>query len=479
METKEMESAVKQHSVLVLEDDQNLASALRDFLDEEGWEVDTATTVAEARSKVAEKVFDLVLADYLLPDAHGLTIFEEIQRRSPLTKVMMMTGVKDMEVAAEAFKKGASDLISKPFKITELEQRIDRLMEEKRRQIKTETPAPARRPFLEPHNMVGQGPSIQIVFRLIDMVADTNATVLISGESGTGKELVARAIHDQSPRRKSAFVAINCGAIPENLLEDALFGHVRGAYTDARGARGGKFEQANGGTLFLDEIGNMPLSLQVKLLRVLEEKQFEKLGSDQTVKVDVRIIAATNSELREKVKRGEFRDDLFYRLHVVPIHLPPLRERTEDIPLLASHFLQLFSQEHNLPEKQLDPGGLKRLKQYDWPGNVRELRNVLELAFVTSRDRTVLEAEDFPTLRIGSNSHGDQRELMQNFMRLPDEGVDLNQLVTELERDLIVQSLERTGGNKGQAARLLSLKRTTLVEKLRRLKMLKDEASNT
>jgi DNA-binding NtrC family response regulator len=326
---------------------------------------------------------------------------------------------------------------------------------------------------------VGQGPSIQIVFRLIDMVADTNATVLISGESGTGKELVARAIHDQSPRRKSAFVAINCGAIPENLLEDALFGHVRGAYTDARGARGGKFEQANGGTLFLDEIGNMPLSLQVKLLRVLEEKQFEKLGSDQTVKVDVRIIAATNSELREKVKRGEFRDDLFYRLHVVPIHLPPLRERTEDIPLLASHFLQLFSQEHNLPEKQLDPGGLKRLKQYDWPGNVRELRNVLELAFVTSRDRTVLEAEDFPTLRIGSNSHGDQRELMQNFMRLPDEGVDLNQLVTELERDLIVQSLERTGGNKGQAARLLSLKRTTLVEKLRRLKMLKDEASNT
>ncbi|HEY3127998.1 MAG TPA: sigma-54 dependent transcriptional regulator [Acidobacteriota bacterium] len=465
------------HSVLVLEDDRALASALRDFLDEEGWEVETAGTVGEARTKVADKVFDLVLADYLLPDEHGLSIFEEIQHRSPLTKVMMMTGVKDMEVAAEAFKKGAADLISKPFKIAELEERIGRLMVAKRNQVKAEIQTSARRPFLEPHNMVGQGPAIQIVFRLIDMVADTNATVLITGESGTGKELVARAIHDSSPRRKNSFVALNCGAIPENLLEDELFGHVRGAYTDARGSRIGRFEQANGGTLFLDEIGNMPLSLQVKLLRVLEEKQFEKLGSDETVKVDVRIVTATNSELREKVKRGEFRDDLFYRLHVVPIHLPPLRERPEDIPLLATHFLQLFSQEHGLPPKQLDTGAIKHLKQYDWPGNIRELRNVLELAFVTSRDRTILEVGDFPTLRAVKIAGVEEKPLLQNYMRLPEGGIDLNQVVAELEKSLICQSLERTGGNKGQAARLLSLKRTTLVEKLRRLNLLKENGS--
>lgn len=458
------------NSVLVLEDDLNLASALRDFFEGEGWQVETAGTAAEAQSKLTHQIFDLVLADYLLPDANGLSIFEDIQTRSPLTKIMMMTGVVDMEVAAKAFKKGASDLISKPFKITELEERIEQLMEARR--LETEKREPEPKVVRKLSEMVGQSPSIKKALRLIDLVAGKNATVLVTGESGTGKELVARAIHQLSSRNKSPFIAINCGAIPENLLENELFGHVRGAFTDASESRTGKFEQANGGTLFLDEISNMPLSLQVKLLRVLEEREFEKLGSNQTIKVDVRIIAATNCDLREKIKTGEFRFDLFYRLNVVPIQLPPLRERRDDIPLLVNHFLKSVSDEHGLPQKKLEPAALKQLIQYDWPGNIRELRNVLELASVLSGDRTILTVEDFPISH--ESSEPDQLELLQKYLQLPEEGIDLNQVMSELERNLIYQSLKRTGGNKGKAARLLFLKRTTLVEKARRMNLLKE-----
>jgi DNA-binding NtrC family response regulator len=280
-------------SVLVLEDDLALSSALKDYLEEEGWEVECAATAAGARARLADTIFDLVLADYLLPDADGITVFDEIQARSPLTKVMMMTGVRDMEVAARAFREGADDLISKPFQITELARRIENLMCKREQR---DSGAPQTNGDFRPRHLVGQSVAMKKVFRLIELIADKNATVLITGESGTGKELVARAIHRGSPRSKNPFVAINCGAIPENLLEDELFGHVRGAYTDARDSRVGKFEQANGGVLFLDEIGNMTLSLQMKFLRVLEEREFEKLGSNRPVRIDVRVLAATNCD---------------------------------------------------------------------------------------------------------------------------------------------------------------------------------------
>jgi transcriptional regulator with PAS, ATPase and Fis domain len=293
----------------------------------------------------------------------------------------------------------------------------------------------------------------------------------VTGESGTGKELIAKAIHDLSSRRHKAFVAINCAAIPENLLEDELFGHVRGAYTDARQPREGKLEEASEGTLFLDEIGEMPPALQVKLLRVLEEKAFQKLGSNQTIRVDFRLVAATNSNLWERVKEGRFREDLFYRLNVVPIQLPPLRERKEDLTLLTNHFLKLVSQEYGEKVKKFDTDALKMLVRHGWPGNVRELRNAIELSFILSGDRNVILREDIPTL--SEELAEDKRTMIYDqLLELPEEGINLNQVVSEVEKKLITQSLQRTNGNKGKAARLLDLKRTTLVEKLRRMKLL-------
>lgn len=463
-----------ERSVLVLEDDVVLAETLKEFLEQSGWRVECSHTAGDARSKLESDVFDLVLADYLLPDDHGVVVFEEIQRRSPLTRVMLMTGVQDMAVAAQAFRKGADGLLPKPFDIPELEERIEELMESKTGVFEedqgisgTDSPQPS------PKYIVGDSRAIRKVLRLVTMVAKKKASVLITGESGTGKELIARAIHDLSPRSKESFVAINCGAIPENLLEDEFFGHVRGAYTDARQPRQGKLEQASKGTLFLDEIGEMPAPLQIKLLRVLEERTFQRLGSNETVKVDFRLVAATNSNLWDKVKEGQFREDLFYRLNVVPVHVPALRDRKEDLGLLANHFVKLLSREYGEKTKKFNPDSLKMLTHHDWPGNIRELRNVVELAFILAEERQILTQNDLPTLA-ASLSGDAQSHIFENLMELPEEGINLNQVVSEVEKNLIFQSLQRTNGNKGKAARLLELKRTTLVEKLRRMKLLED-----
>jgi len=459
-----------QNSVLLLEDDASLTGLLVRFFEEWGWLVESSDTVADARRKIESATFDLVLADYLLPDSTGLEIFEEIQRRSPETKVMLMTGVQDMNVAASAIRKGAADLLPKPFNLRELEERIEILMTRK----DSSRVGPDTRILLNeeewPANIVGESPAIRKVVRLIQMVAKKEPPVLITGESGTGKELVARAIHELSQRSKGPFVAINCGAIPDNLLEDELFGHVKGAYTDARASRIGKFGEAEGGTLFLDEIGEMRPSLQVKLLRVLEERTFQRLGSNQLFKADFRLIAATNADLQEKLREGHFRQDLFYRLNVVPVHTPPLRERISDLPLLVNHFLALFANQYREPQKSLGPKTLRMLMQHDWPGNIRELRNAIELGFILAGDRKTILTEDFPTL-VESIDTENQPGLLEDLLQLPEEGIDLNQVVSEVERNLITQSLKRTGGNKGKAARLLFLKRTTLVEKLRRMKL--------
>jgi len=458
--------------VLLLEDDTTLSDLLRRFLEQWGWEVQCAETVSQARQIISSCAFDLVLSDYLLPDANGLEIFDEIQRRSPLTQVMLMTGVQDMNVAASALRKGAVDLLPKPFRMQDLEERIAAAMARKSASQSAVEEEPEK-DTRWPRHFIGESEAIRRVVRLVMMVAQKDPPVLVTGESGTGKELIARAIHDLSARCNKPFIALNCGAIPENLLEDELFGHVRGAYTDAKTTRVGRFEEADGGTLFLDEIGEMKPALQVKLLRVLEEHCVQRLGSNQKITVDFRVIAATNADLRKKIEAGEFREDLFYRLNVVPIHSPPLRERKSDIPLLVNHFLKLNAAQYDEEPKHLDPKALRILTQHEWPGNIRELRNVVELGFILSGERRVILPEDLPTLdaTLGATVHGAQ---LDSLLRLPDEGIDLNQVVTEVERNLICQSLERTGGNKGKAARLLFLKRTTLVEKLRRMNLLED-----
>lgn len=461
-----------QYAVLLIEDDATLAELLTRFFEQWGWSVTSAATVREARDAIASSTFDLVLCDYLLPDDNGLAVFDEIQRRSPLTKLMMMTGVQDMRVAASALRKGASDLLPKPFNLQELEERIAAVMN-RRSEVVTRH---ALKDLAEddwPAGMVGESEAVRKVVRLIRMVAEKGPPVLITGESGTGKELVARAIHEQSSRRDKPFVALNCAAIPESLLEDELFGHVRGAYTDAKTTRIGRLEQAHGGTLFLDEIGEMRPALQVKLLRVLESRTLQRLGSNQEVPVDFRVIAATNADLRKKIEDGEFREDLFYRLNVVPIHNPALRDRKSDLPLLTNHFLKYFARQYSEPAKRLDPAALKVLTAHNWPGNIRELRNVIELAYILSGENLVISPQDLPTLdeKLGASVHGAQ---LETLLKLPEEGIDLNQVVNEVERNLICQSLERTGGNKGQAARLLFLKRTTLVEKLRRMNLLEE-----
>jgi transcriptional regulator with PAS, ATPase and Fis domain len=301
------------------------------------------------------------------------------------------------------------------------------------------------------------------LFQLLETVAPTNSTILITGETGTGKEVVARAIHLNGPRRMHRFVALNCSAIPETLLEAELFGHVRGAFTGAVGNRQGRLEQAHRGTVFLDEVGTMSAALQMKLLRVLQEREFERVGDSHTTKVDVRVIAATNSDLARMVAEGQFREDLFYRLNVIPVHLPPLRERKEDIPLLVQHFLAIF-RNGATTSLTVSQEAMRRLMSFSWPGNVRQLENAVERAVALSAGRTQIDVGDLPT-----EVQKAQETALTTAVTLPEDGLDLDAFIADIERDLIQRSLERTGGNKGKAARLLNLKRTTLVEKLKRL----------
>jgi DNA-binding NtrC family response regulator len=313
--------------------------------------------------------------------------------------------------------------------------------------------------------LVGQSGTIKEVFKLIELVADKSCSVLITGETGTGKELVARALHEQSRRRRYSFVSINCGAIPEQLLEDELFGHVKGAYTSAHTSRIGRLEQANKGTLFLDEIGNMPQELQIKLLRVLQEKEFQRLGSNSTIKVDPRIIAATNQDLLALIKEKRFREDLYYRLNVFPIRLSPLRERHEDIPILAEHFIQRYCSLYATSTKKPSPVVLELLHAHDWPGNIRELENVIESAVILAGHSTALEVKHFPiTLKQVKES-----ALQNSDLELPDTGIDYQNVVSHVERSLLLEGLRRFGGNRSKTANFLKLKRTTLLEKMKRL----------
>jgi DNA-binding NtrC family response regulator len=368
-----------------------------------------------------------------------------------------------MSDALNAGKRGASDFIAKPFQFDELFLRLQKALEQQR--LKSHN-AYLQSELDQRHHqfssIIGQSSRpMQKLVHVLETVAPSNSTILITGETGAGKEVVARAIHHNSARRQNRFVALNCSAIPETLLEAELFGHVRGAFTGAVGARQGRFEQAHKGTLFLDEVGTMSTALQMKLLRALQEREFERIGDNQTVKVDVRVIAATNSDLSKMVAEGTFREDLYYRLHVIPIQLPPLRQRREDIPALVKHFLEKFAPGTAM---QVSQGAMRALMAYQWPGNVRQLENAIERAVALSAGRREVAITDLPA---EVQTTPETTETL--FVDFPDSGLDLPAYLAKIERDLIQRSLERTGGNRNKAAELLRIKRTTLVEKLRRL----------
>ena len=451
-------------NILLVDDEEALRLVVAERLTDEGFDVVEAASGEAALEQLQRFAFDVIISDLRLPGLDGRQVIDAALERYPGILAIVVTGYATVKDAVDIIKRGASDFVAKPFQFDELLHVINSAREQRR--LKEEN-AYLRQQLDQRFGlgaMVGKSAPMRALYQLIETVASTSATVLITGETGTGKEIVARAIHQSSLRRQQKFVAINCGAIPEPLLEAELFGHVRGAFTGAIQSRQGRIEQADKGTILLDEVGTMPASLQMKLLRVLQEREFERVGDSRTIRVDVRILAATNADLARMVKEGTFREDLFYRLNVVAVQISPLRERSEDIPLLVARFID-----------KLQPAGdgrepvvvsqevMRRLMACEWPGNVRQLENVIERALALGGGRRRIDVDDLPP-----DMRGDAAPVPV-APRLTESGVDLPALVADFERQMIDQALTRTEGNRGAAARLLGLKRTTLVEKLRRL----------
>jgi DNA-binding NtrC family response regulator len=455
---------INKEQVLVVDDEEDLRKAIVDILTLDGFEVDQAGSAEESAEKLSQTAYDVLITDHNLPGKTGVELLEESLVRYPEIIGIIITGYGTIETAVNAIKKGAYNYLAKPFKLVELPVMVRKGLKERHLRFENQY---LRKQLDERYgfdNIIGTGRGMKRIFELIETIAGLASTVLIQGETGTGKELIAKAIHFNSQRKDQKMVSINCGAIPENLLESELFGHVKGAFTGAVQTRIGRFEQANGGTIFLDEIGNMPLALQVKLLRVLQEREFERVGGNNTVKVDVRIIAATSSNLEQMVKDGTFREDLYYRLNVIPIDLPPLRERREDIPLLVQRFIEHFCETHKLDLKTISPHVLKALMAYDWPGNVRQLENIVERMVALTANRPAILPADLP----GEIQNRDSLNFVP-LIEIPEGGISFQDVVTDMERELIVQSLRKTNGNKKLAAKLLNLKRTTLIEKIKRI----------
>src|SRR5215510_9500095 len=447
--------------LLLVEDEAPLRQAIAEQLSDRGYQVEQAESGEAAIARLADFAFDIIITDLRLPGVDGSAVIEAAVARYPDIIAIVVTGYGTVKDAVEAIKRGASDFVSKPFQIDELLHVLGSAVEQRR--LKSEN-AYLRSQLEERYRfegVVGKSRPMARLFQLLETVAPTNSTILITGETGTGKEVVARAIHLNGPRRMHRFVALNCSAIPETLLEAELFGHVRGAFTGAVGTRQGLIEQAHKGTLFLDEVGTMSTALQMKLLRAVQEREFERVGDNQTIKVDVRFIGATNSDLAKMVADGTFREDLFYRLNVIPIQLPPLRERRDDIPLLVTHFLEKFSPGTVMRVSQ---PAMRALMAYSWPGNVRQLENALERAVALSAGRNEIDITDLP-----QETQALPQTAAMPSVDFPESGLDLPAYLSSIERDLIRRSLERTGGNRNKAAELLRIKRTTLVEKLKRI----------
>jgi len=436
--------------LLIVDDEENLLEFLVLLLSKEGYEIDTAGNVGEAKEKISHKTYDLLLCDLTMPDGTGLDVLETIKaEQEDPSAVIMMTAYSSTETAVEAMKLGAYDYVSKPFDVEELKILVKKALEKIRL---SDENAYLRKELEERYtfgNIIGRSARMQKVFATVEKIAKTSSTVLVQGESGTGKELIARAIHYNSPRSSKRFLSVNCGALPDSLLESELFGHERGAFTGAVKEKKGLFSEADAGTLFLDEIGEMTPAMQVKLLRVLQEGSIRKVGSTREEEVDVRVIAATNRDLEEQIKEGEFREDLFYRINVIPIELPPLRRRREDVPLLVQHFAAQVGEKMGLDNVRFSKQAMQMMEQYPWPGNVRELENVIERTLALWSGGTI-ETEDLP------QAVGRSTPIREGIV-LPEDGIELEQYLDEIRHQLMEQALERTGWVQTKAAQTLGM----------------------
>ena len=442
--------------ILVVDDEESHRIMLRAVLKDEGYEVVEAADGTEAVRAVEQEPFDLVLLDVRMKTMDGIEALNEIRKISPLIPILIMTAYASVKTAVEALKAGAFDYLTKPLDIEELKILIEKALELYHLREENLTLKERLGDRFDFSKIIGKSRKMRELFDTLSLVAPTDATILILGESGTGKELVANAIHHNSFRKSQPFIKVSCSALPETLLESELFGHERGAFTGAIARREGRFQLAHRGTIFLDEVGEMSQTTQMKLLRVLQEKEFEPLGSTQTLKVDVRVIAATHKDLTQEVKEGRFRDDLFYRLNVVPILLPPLREHKEDIPALAQHFFEVYRDKNQKGLKDISNKTMDLLSRYDWPGNIRELENCLERAVIMARGEVIAPADLPPHIQALSGREEGQA------LDFP-SGISLE----EVEKALILKTLEETGGNRSRAAEILGINRRTLLNKLK------------
>ncbi|WP_003544475.1 sigma-54-dependent transcriptional regulator [Desulfotomaculum nigrificans] len=440
--------------ILVIDDEEHMCWALEKGLRQEGYQVLTATRGKQGLELIRNEVPSLVILDLKMPEMDGLEVLVRAKEMMPKLPVIMITAHGTIDTAIEAMKLGATDYITKPFDLDELKLVVKQALMVNQLEVEVNF---LRSELSQKYDrIVGNSQAIQDVCTLIEKVADSNATVLITGESGTGKEVTALTIHQLSSRRDKPFVPINCAALPESLLESELFGHEKGAFTGAVARKLGRFELANEGTLFLDEITEMPLSMQVKLLRVLQEKTFERVGGTESIQVDVRVIAATNRDPMECIKKGTFREDLYYRLNVLPIKLPPLRERVEDIPLLVMHFLKKFN-----PSKEpaISPDAMGLLSTYQWPGNIRELQNVIERAVILSQGQEIKPYHLPKEIQKTDTNKGSEEQNTSLVINFPDQGISLE----ELEKELILKALEKSNGNQTKASQLLGITRSALL----------------
>lgn len=464
---------MNQAKILVVDDEQTLRAALFRIFSRRNYQVITTGNIREAESVITtNSELELAIVDVKLPDGDGIELLSTLKQKYNNIPVIVLTGFASIDVAVKATRLGAFHFMTKPFNIEELVSIVDKALSHKKlvfENTELKTQLESKYKF---DNIIGKSAPIRNVLGMIEKVADTDSTILVTGESGTGKELIAKAIHYNSSRRSKGFVPINCGAIPSELLESELFGHVKGAFTGAISNRQGRFELANKGTLFLDEIGDLSPNLQVKLLRVLQEKRFEPVGSAKTIESDVRIVAATNADLTRAVKEGTFREDLFYRLNVIPINIPSLRERNDDIPLLLEHFIKKFNTNKGIHITGIHPMAMEKLMTYAWPGNIRELENFIERVSIL-RKEGIIEPSDIPTYFEENSGIGLPDHLS---LDIPENGIDFNTAIANYENQLILNALNKTGWNRNQAAILLSLNRTTLVEKIKK-KGLRQEAS--
>ena len=467
----------KSSKIWIIDDDRSIRWVLEKALKQDGMIVQSYETADKALKLLAKEEPDVLITDIRMPGMSGLELLDTINEQRPELPVIIMTAHSDLDSAVSAYQGGAFEYLPKPFDVDDAVELVRRALAHRDEQSRSGAEE-SRRQNME---IIGEAPSMQEVFRAIGRLSSSNITVLINGESGTGKELVAHALHRHSPRKDKPFIALNTAAIPRDLLESELFGHERGAFTGAQAAREGRFEQADGGTLFLDEIGDMPAELQTRLLRVLADGEFYRVGGRAPIKVDVRVIAATHQNLEQRVKEGKFREDLFHRLNVIRIHIPSLRERHEDIPILIGHFLKKASEEIGVESKWLDKATEVYLSGLDWPGNVRQLENTCRWLTVMSPGQEIHMEDLPPELKVASEEHSDDRDWLTPLRRWAEQRLNagenaiLDEAVPQFERLMIEVALKKTGGHRQEAAQLLGWGRNTITRKIKELGMGNDE----